>query len=155
MPENTYFRQPATQNMMLDILFVWCKMHPNIGYRQGMHEILAPLLWVVERDSVDTSNMEGERIDQIMVDMLDSRFIEHDTSTLFSLIMQTAKSFYAPAETGSATKDTPMLSRCSKIFERYLPQADPELATHLNRLEIVPQIFLLYVPRFVMRHCPN
>lgn len=143
MPDNMYFRQPATQDMMLDILFVWCKMHSDIGYRQGMHEILAPLLWVVERDAVDTAGVEHRGVDHILTDILDSRYIEHDTFTLFSLIMQTAKSFYAPAESGSTTKDTPMLDRCSRIFERYLPKADPQLASHLVKLEIVPQIFLL------------
>ncbi|KAJ4361792.1 hypothetical protein N0V83_010733 [Neocucurbitaria cava] len=143
MPDNVYFRQPATQNMMLDILFVWCKMHPDIGYRQGMHEILAPLLWVVERDAIDTSSAKAGPTDRTLTDMLDSRYIEHDTHTLFSLIMQTAKSFYAPADTGSATKDTPMLARSSKIFEKCLPKADPELFAHLTKLEIVPQIFLL------------
>lgn len=146
MPENVYFRQPATQNMMLDILFVWCKMHPDVGYRQGMHEILAPLLWVVERDAVDMTGMGHRGEDHTLVDMLDSKYIEHDTSTLFSLVMQTAKSFYAPAENGSNTKETPMLIRSSRIFERYLPKADPELAAHLVKLEIVPQIFLLYAP---------
>ncbi|KAF2676146.1 RabGAP/TBC [Lentithecium fluviatile CBS 122367] len=143
MPENMYFRQPATQNMMLDTLFVWCKMHPDVGYRQGMHEILAPLLWVVERDAVDVSGVEIHNVDPALTEMVDSRYIEHDTFTLFSLIMQTAQSFYAPAETGSATKETPMLARSSRIFERYLPKADPQLAAHLAKLEIVPQIFLL------------
>jgi TBC1 domain family protein 5 len=143
MPENMYFRQPTTQNMMLDTLFVWCKMHPHIGYRQGMHEILAPLLWVVERDAVNAEGVGDHEVDQTLTDMLDAKYIEHDTFTLFSLIMQTAKSFYAPAETDSATKDTPMLARCSRIFERYLSRADPELAAHLGKLEIVPQIFLL------------
>lgn len=142
MPDNVYFRQPATQNMMLDILFVWCKMHPDIGYRQGMHEILAPLLWVVERDAIEATGAEGT-IDQTLKDMLDSRYIEHDTHTLFSIIMQTAKSFYAPAETGSLSKDTPMLARSARIFETHLPKADPELFAHLTKLEIVPQIFLL------------
>jgi TBC1 domain family protein 5 len=146
MPDNVYFRQPGTQDMMLDILFVWCKMHPGIGYRQGMHEILAPLLWVVERDAINASSGEEGSGDQLLADMLDSSYIEHDSHTLFSLIMQTAQSFYAPAETGSVTKDTPMLARSSRIFEKYLPKADPELAAHLLKLEIVPQIFLLYVP---------
>lgn len=143
MPDNVYFRQPGTQDMMLDILFVWCKMHPGIGYRQGMHEILAPLLWVVERDAISPTTAHEGSSDQLLVDMLDSRHIEHDSYTLFSLIMQTAQSFYAPAETGSTTKDTPMLARSSRIYETYLPKADPELAAHLVKLEIVPQIFLL------------
>jgi TBC1 domain family member 5 len=148
MPENVYFRQPATQNMMLDTLFVWCKMHPEIGYRQGMHEILAPLLWVVERDAVDVTGAEHRGADHALIDMLDSRYIEHDTFALFSLIMQTAKSFYAPADKASPTKETPMLARSSRIFERYLPKADPELAAHLVKLDIMPQIFLLWVYYF-------
>jgi TBC1 domain family protein 5 len=90
MPDNVYFRQPATQDMMLDILFVWCKMHPGIGYRQGMHEILAPLLWVVERDAVKAIPVKNGASDQLLADVLDATYIEHDTYTLFSLIMQTA-----------------------------------------------------------------
>jgi TBC1 domain family protein 5 len=129
--------------MMLDILFVWCKMHPSIGYRQGMHEILAPLLWVVERDAIELRSPANAPSDQLLADMLDSSQIEHDSHTLFSIIMQTAQSFYAPAETGSVSKDTPMLERSSRIFDQYLPKADPELHTHLVKLEIVPQIFLL------------
>lgn len=143
MPDNVYFRQPATQDMMLDILFVWCKMHPGIGYRQGMHEILAPLLWVVERDAVQAASARNGAPDQLLADVLDATYIEHDTHTLFSLIMQTAKSFYTPAEPGSPT-ETPMLARSSRIFDTYLPKVDPELSAHLVQLEIVPQIFLMY-----------
>ena len=128
---------------MLDLLFVWCKIHPDIGYRQGMHEVLAPILWVIERDAVDTDGIHDKGHDHILADTLDSRYIEHDTYTLFSLIMQTAKSFYAPADPTSATKETPMLIRSARIFETYLPKADPGLAAHLVKLEIVPQIFLL------------
>jgi TBC1 domain family protein 5 len=143
MPDNVYFRQPETQNMMLDILFVWCKMHPAIGYRQGMHEILAPILWVVERDAVDAARTERKEVDDTLVEILDSTYIEHDTSALFSLVMQTAKNFYAPADPDSASKVTPMLARSARIFDLYLPKADPGLSAHMLRLEIVPQIFLL------------
>jgi len=127
--------------MMLDILFVWCKMHPSIGYRQGMHEVLAPLLWVVERDAVDVS-AKGS-VDPNLADMLDSTYIEHDTHTLFALIMHTAKSFFAPADPQSTSKETPMLARSARIFDAYLPKVDPELHAHLTKLDVVPQIFLL------------
>jgi len=140
MPDNVYFRQPATQHMMLDILFVWCKMHPTIGYRQGMHEILAPLLWVVERDAIESA---APNLDPTLADMLDAKYIEHDTHALFALLMQTAKSYYAPAEPHSAPQDTPMLLRSANIFDHHLPKVDPELHAHLTKLEIVPQIFLL------------
>jgi TBC1 domain family protein 5 len=74
---------------------------------------------------------------------MDSGHIEHDTFTLFRLVMQTGRSFYAPAEPSSTSKETPMLSRSARIFEQHLPKADPALSAHLVKLEIVPQIFLL------------
>lgn len=152
MPDNVYFRQPGTQDMMLDVLFVWCKMHPDIGYRQGMHEILAPLLWVVERDAINTTSTGGGASDPLLADMLDLQYIEHDSHMLFALIMETAQSFYAPAESGSVTKDTPMLARSSWIYDSLLPKVDPELSAHLVKLEIVPQIFLLQVSPTIVNY---
>ncbi|KAF2200114.1 RabGAP/TBC [Delitschia confertaspora ATCC 74209] len=146
MPDNIYFRQPATQDMMLDVLFIFCKLHPKIGYRQGMHEILAPILWVVEREAVDPASIDS-RVNGgsgLLTDLLDSRFIEHDSFTLFHLVMETAKTFYAPGDPDSGSPNkSPMLRRSKHIFETLLPKVDPKLAAHLTKLEIVPQIFLL------------
>src|SRR4051794_39656039 len=84
MPDNTYFRQPTTQKMMLDILFIYCKLNPDLGYRQGMHELLAPLLWVVERDAVEnTTDVAQHSCDDWVRDVLDMRYIEHDAFTLY------------------------------------------------------------------------
>ena len=151
MPENTYFRQADTQAMMLDILFVFCKLNPDIGYRQGMHELLAPLLWVVQADAV----RNGSSADDFMLCQLcDSRFIEHDTFTLFSIVMQNAKSFYEQAahpvavsshlnKSPATTLENPIITRVNKIFNDYLPHLDPELSTHLHSIEIIPQVFLM------------
>jgi len=155
MPEIIYFRQPTTQKMLLDILFIYCKLNPDVSYRQGMHELLAPILWVVERDSVDEAVTYSEAEEPLSV-IVSSQHIEHDTFTLFALIMQTAKSFYEPAvgiphtrskATLSGRKDnqqeSPLLQRCNRIFDDLLPKADPELADHLHSMEIAPQIFLM------------
>src|SRR5258708_4370385 len=98
MPDEPYFRQSHTQRMMLDILFVFCKINQDVGYRQGMHELLAPVLWVVEQDAIDGSlnsdqSPESEA-DSLLTQILDRTYIEHDAFTLLSLIMRTAKSFY-------------------------------------------------------------
>lgn len=155
MPENIYFRQPATQTMLLDILFVYCKLNPDVGYRQGMHELLAPILWAVERDSVEVAEGVSKSDAAIVQSVLDSRFIEHDTFTLFGMIMQTAKTFYDPSvdrvvqrgSKGSKARavenESPILIRCRRIFGELLPRIDPGLAAHLEELDITPQIFLL------------
>jgi len=155
MPDNVYFRQPLTQNILLDILFIFAKLNPDVGYRQGMHEVLAPVLWVVERESVDAARYDKatkELGDEGLLEMFDSRYIEHDTFTLFGLVMQNAKSFYEPgAQTRVGTRslqpaphtDSPMLIRCKRIFEGLLPRVDPGLAAHLNEIGILPQLFLM------------
>jgi TBC1 domain family protein 5 len=155
MPENVYFRQPATQNILLDVLFVYCKLNPDVGYRQGMHELLAPILWVVERDAVESEERNSSGKDVALRTVFDSRYIEHDAFTIFGLVMQTAKTFYDPAadtrlqntagrSRGRAVEnESAMLVRCRRIFKSILPRVDPALAAHLEELDITPQVFLM------------
>jgi TBC1 domain family member 5 len=139
MQDNSFFQQPSTQKILLDILFIYSKLHPDIGYRQGMHELLAPILWVVYCDAIEPDGLaskEGEDI--LFVDVLDQSYIEHDAFTLFCAVMQTAKSFY---EIGDSI--SPIVERSRRIHDEYLGEVDPELANHLQVIEILPQIFLL------------
>ncbi|XP_061361953.1 uncharacterized protein LOC133305732 [Gastrolobium bilobum] len=46
----SYFQTPGCQGMLRRILLLWCLRHPECGYRQGMHELLAPLLYVLQVD---------------------------------------------------------------------------------------------------------
>ncbi|KAL8668368.1 MAG: hypothetical protein Q9168_007001 [Polycauliona sp. 1 TL-2023] len=152
MPENLYFREPATQSMLLDILFIYCKLNPDVGYRQGMHEVLAPILWVISRDVVDLEvpkpTFDEHNPDhRLICGCFDAHFAEHDTFTLFGIVMQTVKSFYEvganPTVSSSDPSSSPIVERSRRIHEVYLGQADSELATHLTAIEILPQIFLI------------
>ncbi|KAA8535783.1 hypothetical protein F0562_030783 [Nyssa sinensis] len=50
-PEHgSYFQTPGCQGMLRRILLLWCLRHPEYGYSQGMHELLAPLLYVLHVD---------------------------------------------------------------------------------------------------------
>ena len=169
MPDNLYFQEVSTQKMLLDILFVFCKLNPDIGYRQGMHEVLAPVLWVVERDAIDLTNLEKaeegtETSDTQLKYILNSVYIEHDTFTIFNVIMQSAKVFY---ETRSSSEvghykylhqdilqsvEIPIVARSNRIFYEYLPRFDPGLAAHLKSLNISPQIFLMYVAKLIAEY---
>ena len=152
MPENAYFREPATQSMLLEILFVYCKLNRDIGYRQGMHEVLAPMLWVIYCDAIDLKQTSNE--DDLVTSCLDANFIEHDAFTLFGIVMQTVKTFYEmgnssePVTTGMLNS-SPIVERSKRIHENYLHHADPELAEHLTAIEILPQIFLIRWVRLI------
>lgn len=48
--QGSYFQTAGCQAMLRRILLLWCLRHPEYGYRQGMHELLAPLLYVLQAD---------------------------------------------------------------------------------------------------------
>lgn len=149
MQENTFFHEPVVQQRLLDILFIYSKLNPDIGYRQGMHELLAPILWAVDCDAIDKrsqaaqsdTKIESPQPSQLMNLVLDSDFVEHDAFSLFCAVMLTGKAFY---EAGNTADSSTMVARCQKI-EESLATVDPELADHLRVLTILPQIYLMYV----------
>ena len=156
MPENSYFREPATQAMLLDILFIYCKLNKDIGYRQGMHEVLAPILWVMSCDAIeaDLSKDSWKDIEEIEKLSLDQTFIEHDAFTLFGIVMQSVRAFYeignqSEPQIPGLVSNSPIVQRSKRIHEYFLLQTDPELAEHLAAIEILPQIFIIRWVRLI------
>ncbi|EEH45300.1 uncharacterized protein PADG_01450 [Paracoccidioides brasiliensis Pb18] len=149
MQENYFFREPTTKARMLDILFVYTKLNPDLGYRQGMHELLAPILWVLEHDAINkeliqTTTPPADDGD-IMLQVLDSDYVEHDAFTIFCAIMQTAKLFYEQEPKrfpGGQSDVSPIVARSRYIHQVVLRVVDLELANHLQSTDILPQIFL-------------
>ncbi|KAM0204657.1 hypothetical protein ACHAPI_000424 [Fusarium lateritium] len=156
LPDEASYHDDTTQAIILDILFMYCKIHPERGgYRQGMHELLAPILHVIEQDALDPSTLpEDIPLDDALVKTLDHSFIEHDAFVLFSRLMERAQSFYEVKDI-AATPGTPLqpskfpeqssaiVERSKFIHEVCLQKVDPELAAHLTNIEILPQIFLI------------
>ncbi|KAF5134379.1 TBC1 domain family member 5 [Metarhizium anisopliae] len=156
LPDEVNYHEDAIQGMILDILFIYCKVNPDRGgYRQGMHELLAPIVYALEQDSIDSEACGNDaRLDAKMLHVLDSAFIEHDAYILFSKLMEQAQSFYevANGSTPSNHDSQPVImqEQLSAIVERSrfiheicLQKVDPELAAHLTNIEILPQIFLM------------
>lgn len=107
-----------------------------------MHELLAPILWVVERDAIDigeSSKSLGE--DALIKTMFDADYVEHDSFALFGQIMQSAKNFYE--QTTTSGRENPMVARSRRIFHEMLPMVDNRLSQHLESVDIVPQVFLM------------
>ncbi|KAI5287212.1 hypothetical protein KEM54_006158 [Ascosphaera aggregata] len=129
MQDNHYFRDPRTKRRMLDILFVYAKMNADIGYRQGMHEILAPVIWVIDSDSVGAqSETEPWEEDKTLLTTLDSRSLRAWRC--------------GNGKPAVVNYESPIVARSRRIHEVMLFRVDYELAEHLAAIEILPQIFL-------------
>lgn len=55
-PDVEFFRSDQVQEQMTDILFIYCKLNQDVSYRQGMHELLAPIYFVLSMESISTPN---------------------------------------------------------------------------------------------------
>ncbi|KAJ2033272.1 hypothetical protein H4S03_005765 [Coemansia sp. S3946] len=155
-PEEAYFRETRVQKLLADILFVYAKLHSSLQYRQGMHELLAPILMAVDRDSVQCEGSDVFFVGQI----LDRRFVEHDAFAMFDRLMRICLPWYqAPSVTSPRLKPmykpggnerqaaadaaklhTPIIAQCHLMMEK-LGSVEPQLAGHLQSLDIEPQLF--------------
>ncbi|PLB45679.1 Ypt/Rab-specific GTPase-activating protein [Aspergillus steynii IBT 23096] len=149
LQENFFFREPSTKEKMIDVLFIYSKLNPDLGYRQGMHELLAPILWVVDKDAIETKSSEGisstEGDDDFLLQLLHAGFVEHDSFSLFCSVMQSTRSYYEHNRHRSANGQmdvVPIVNQCQHLHNELLMTTDLELADHLQALEILPQIFL-------------
>lgn len=80
-----YFQTPGCQGMLRRILLLWCLRHPEYGYRQGMHELLAPLLFVLHVDVEHLSQVRKLYEDHFTDKFDDLSFHESDLTYNFDL----------------------------------------------------------------------
>ena len=156
-PEIALFREAKVQKALTNALFIWCKQNEDVGYRQGMHELMAVLWAVRHQDSIpsthqnDLHSANDAELDLIQI-LLADKWVEHDVYALFCDLMRSAKIWFewkpkqeiAPAVQPSAAQQavTPIVSKCEGVRD-LLRTADPRLAQHLDSLGIEPQLFVL------------
>ncbi|CAG2169765.1 unnamed protein product [Oppiella nova] len=94
-PEIDFFQLPTIQEVMVNILFHYAREYPSIDYKQGMHELLAPLLFVIHCDHQTFLHAEeiGLIEEEIKV-LMDPKYIEGDTYYLFCSVMERVESWY-------------------------------------------------------------
>ncbi|XP_022755470.1 uncharacterized protein LOC111303458 isoform X2 [Durio zibethinus] len=117
-PEHgSYFQTPGCQGMLRRILLLWCLTHPEFGYRQGMHELLAPLLYVLHVD-VECLSEVRKLYEDHFIDKFDGlSFEENDVTYNFDF-----KKFLDSME-----DDIGSQGNSKKV--RSLDELDPEIQT--------------------------
>jgi TBC1 domain family member 5 len=119
------------------VLFVWAKMHPDISYRQGMHELLGLVFMVCSSDYKDAAALKHYSSLGMLVSI---EFLEADVFSLFFALMRHLKHWYEPL-----VKESPIVVSCKRILNDYLASIDQELYSRFVELDIEPQLFGLYL----------
>ncbi|XP_038058177.1 TBC1 domain family member 5-like isoform X2 [Patiria miniata] len=168
-PEIEFFQTDEMHDMMVNILFCYCKEHEDLGYKQGMHEVLAPLIFILHCDQQAFLHaqeiksqipvVKGER--EVVQEIMDPSFLEHDSYAMFYGLMDTMEPWYrhGTREEGALYRNasfksaepfskpqecapsSPLIKKLTKIQDVVLKMHDNELHLHLTRLDIQPQIF--------------
>lgn len=157
-PEIEFFHSVAIRDMMVNILFCYAREFPHVLYKQGMHEILAPLIFVLHSDhQAFLHATEIELVDETVKTLLNPAFIEHDAYFMFSQVMDVVEPWYLVREIHQPRLDlmsmqpfarpqdlqptNVIIFKLTRIHDHLLKRYDCELFTYLERLEIAPQIY--------------
>ncbi|KAH9843016.1 RabGAP/TBC [Rhodofomes roseus] len=159
-PDIGYFRDPDVQAQLTNILFIHSSLYPDIGYRQGMHELLAPLYYAVDYDSLDEKDSSLD--DSNVKDFCSRAWIAADAWALFSSVMNGVGRWYewqdrkttekSPLAShvqlnagsgGSSMKPyvAPIVEACNRVQSTYLKSVDPELWKSMQNAGTEPQIY--------------
>lgn len=164
-PELEYFRDATVQAELSNILFLYASTHPAIGYRQGMHELLAPLYYAVDYDSIgDTGVPENP-----LAEFTSHLWVPADAWALFSAVMRYAGKWYEWREWNGITTDdktpalpnhvqlnvpdgqvdlkpyvAPIVETCNRIQSNLVRSVDPILWKSMQTCGIEPQIYGMY-----------
>ncbi|ALC46240.1 CG8449, partial [Drosophila busckii] len=163
-PGVDFFRKALIQNAMTNILFYYAREHPYMCYRQGMHEILAPIIFVLYSDHqslLHFSEIDKDDINETLLNVLDPAQLEADTYSIFSRLMASVECYYrvtnlVPTAEGQIEKKTPsdlpaadtepqteveVISQLNFIRDKILAKQDQHLHHYLLKMEIPLHIF--------------
>ncbi|XP_041664126.1 TBC1 domain family member 5 isoform X3 [Cheilinus undulatus] len=159
-PEIRYFQDEDVRTKLTDILFCYARENEQLLYKQGMHELLAPIVFVLHCDHQAFQHAsETASPSEEMKCLLNPEFLEHDAYALFSQLMETAEPWFSsferevrkgkeemltsipfarPQDSGPSVA---IVTKVNRIQDQLVKKHDVELHMHLNRLEIAPQIY--------------
>uniref|UniRef100_A0A8C4E8M5 TBC1 domain family, member 5 n=1 Tax=Dicentrarchus labrax TaxID=13489 RepID=A0A8C4E8M5_DICLA len=159
-PEIRYFQDDDVRTKLTDILFCYARENEQLLYKQGMHELLAPIVFVLHCDHQAFQHAsETASPSEEMKCLLNPVYLEHDAYAMFSQLMDTAEPWFSsferevrkgkeemltsipfarPQDSGPSVA---IVTKVNRIQDQLVKKHDVELHMHLNRLEIAPQIY--------------
>ncbi|KAM6959022.1 TBC1 domain family member 5 isoform 2-T2 [Aplochiton taeniatus] len=159
-PEMCYFQGEDVRTKLTDILFCYARENEQLLYKQGMHELLAPIVFVLHCDHQAFQHAsETAKPSDEMKSLLNPLYHEHDAYAMFSQLMETAEPWFSSFERevrkGKEEMMTSMpfarpqdlgpsvaiVTKVNRIQDQLVKKHDVELHMHVNRLEIAPQIY--------------
>jgi hypothetical protein len=114
--DDEYFQVPWRREILLNSLLVWALQHKSISYRQGMHEIIGTIFYVLEIELLAwQSNIENGTIprDYPLAHSFTRDALESSCYYMMDKIMAHLLPLYDPKNSSSGSPA--IVTFCSKI----------------------------------------
>lgn len=165
-PEVGYFRESNVQLQLTNILFLYSVANPSVGYRQGMHELLAPLYHAVDFDSI---SQDADIRNPSLLELCSRSWVAADAWALFEAVMRSVSRWYEWRESPVTPRanaspfsthvhfnvsdglnemrsyEAPIVKACNRLQSTLLRSADPILFKSMLAAGIEPQIYGMLV----------
>ncbi|KAI6645746.1 hypothetical protein LOD99_13009 [Oopsacas minuta] len=173
-PEERIFTNERIRNIMRRVLFTYAKSQSKVDYRQGMHELLANIIYMMCREHERCP--VSQEIPEYIRHVVDPSYLEEDAYTLFSELMEYCDIWYDGGHEEATFKartniriETPfekegvvlgltaLSKKLNKIQGTLLKKHDPELSEYMDSLELSPQVYgirwirLLFGREFILK----
>lgn len=77
-----------SKRQLIELLFVWSKCNPQVGYKQGFHEIMGLIYINLYKEAIDVPNDSTISKDDLKIlSLYDKHYLPHDLFTLFNRFM--------------------------------------------------------------------
>ena len=87
-----FFEDAKVKTLLQSVLFMWSLVHPDTSYRQGMHELLAPIIWLAVNE---VPPAEGDdETSRTLRTLMDHESIEADAYWMFTHLMVQMEPFF-------------------------------------------------------------
>ncbi|KAK8897101.1 hypothetical protein M9Y10_015035 [Tritrichomonas musculus] len=144
--ELEFYQKQENQDILEDLLFLFCRTHPSYGYPQGLHELAAFILHTFHEEMIATS-------DDTISFIFSSSSIVPDAYCVFAKLAELLGPFYnadTNSEVGPNSKinltivNSQDLSEiCNYIQTNIIERGSPELAKALANSGIQPHTYMM------------
>lgn len=132
--EIEFFTKEETLKNLEDILFLFCRTHPDYEYAQGLHEICAVIYYTFYNE------MKAEDSDPISC-IFNVKSVVPDTYYTFTAVALALKRLYEPTQPGENS------SYCASVAEKIqgplLAKYNQQLANHLQDANISAPTYMV------------
>ncbi|KAJ3433082.1 tbc1 domain family member [Anaeramoeba flamelloides] len=103
MPGSEFFDQQSIKNLMTDLLIIYANVNKKVNYKQGMHELLAAIIFLINQEYHEITNQN----EHPTTTLFNKKYLAHDSYLLFDLVMSLVGKLYTtpPLEDEEDEKD--------------------------------------------------